>query len=110
LLGARVRVGVVFPRRITVGVKSLREWLAEGEQLYGQALAEYQNLQAQLEQLERALTAKRGEVNQIAQVIGKSPPAEQGKRLSAQLIEADAAPTGAVTRALTGRGLGLGRA
>jgi hypothetical protein len=89
-----------------LSVKSLREWLAEGEQLYGQAMAEYQNLQAQLEQLERALATKRGEVNQIAQVIGKPPPTEQGKRLSAQLVEVDAAPAGAVTRALTGRGLG----
>ena len=90
-----------------MSTKSLREWLAEGEQLYNQAMGEYRGLEAQLEQLERSLGAKRAEVNQIAQVINK-PPVEASRRLSAQLVEPQEVPAvvGTVTRALTGRGLG----
>jgi hypothetical protein len=90
-----------------VSTKSLRDWLAEGEQLYNQAMGEYRGLEAQLEQLEKALGIKRVEVNQIAQVINK-PPVEATRRLTAQLVEAQEIPTtvGNVTRALTGRGLG----
>ena len=90
-----------------MSTKSLRDWLAEGEQLYNQAMGEYRGLEAQLEQLEKALGHKRAEVNQIAQVVNK-PPVEATRRLSAQLVEAQDVPTvvGNVTRALTGRGLG----
>ena len=90
-----------------MSTKSLRDWLAEGEQLYNQAMGEYRGLEAQLEQLEKALGLKRAEVNQIAQVVNK-PPVEATRRLSAQLVEAQDVPTvvGNVTRALTGRGLG----
>jgi hypothetical protein len=90
-----------------VSTKSLRDWLAEGEQIYNQAMGEYRSLEAQLEQLEKSLGAKRTEVNQIAQVINK-PPVEPTRRLSAQLVEVQEVPTvvGNVTRALTGRGLG----
>jgi hypothetical protein len=68
---------------------------------------EYRGLEAQLEQVEKALGAKRTEVNQIAQVVGKAP-VEPTRRLSAQLVEAESVPTvvGTMTRALTGRGLG----
>jgi hypothetical protein len=92
-----------------VSIKSLKDWLAEGEQLYGQALGEYRNLESQLDQLEQALSVKREEVNQIAQVIGK-PALENARRLSAELVESTSAPgvMGSVTRALTGRGLGRG--
>jgi hypothetical protein len=90
-----------------LSTKSLRDWLAEGELLYNQAMNDYRGLEAQLEQIEKALGAKRTEVNQIAQVVGK-PPVEPTRRLSAQLIEAESVPTvvGTMTRALTGRGLG----
>jgi hypothetical protein len=89
-----------------MGVKSLREWIAEGEALYNSAMSDYRTLEAQLEQLEQQLLAKRAEVNQIASVIGK-PPVETAKRVSAQIVEAESIPTvmGTVTRALTGRGI-----
>ncbi len=90
--------------------KSLSEWLTEGEALYNAALAEYQNIEAQLDELEARLAAKKTEVNQIAQVIGK-PPVESNRRLTAQLVE-DHGPNSVpnspatIARALTGRGLG----
>ena len=90
--------------------KSLSEWLTEGEALYNAALAEYQNIEAQLDELEARLAAKKTEVNQIAQVIGK-PPVESNRRLTAQLVEEhgpNSVPNSPATiaRALTGRGLG----
>ena len=95
--------------------KSFRDWLSEGEQLYAAALNEYQGIEAQIDDLEQRLLAKKAEVNQIAHVIGK-PPVEGNRRLSAQLVESDAhnmnnvnsAPAGNVARALSGRGL-IGR-
>ena len=44
-------------------------------------------MEAQLDELERKLAAKRAEVNQIASVVGKSP-VEGTRRLSAQLVTA----------------------
>jgi hypothetical protein len=90
--------------------KSLKEWLAEGEQLYGAAMREYQELESQIDELERKLMAKKEEVNQIADVIGK-PPVESSRRLSAQLVEEHAPNSvpnspATIARALTGRGLG----
>ncbi|MBV8781966.1 MAG: hypothetical protein JO353_11265 [Phycisphaerae bacterium] len=90
------------------GVKSFRDWLTEGEMLYNTALAEFNALEADIEQLEQRLAAKRAEVNQIAHVIGK-PPVEGTRRLTAQIIDAEphtanAAPTGNIARALSGRG------
>jgi hypothetical protein len=90
--------------------KSLHEWLQEGESLYNSALAEYQNIEAQLDELEAKLAAKKAEVNQIAQVVGK-PPVESSRRLTAQLVEEhgpNSVPNSPATiaRALTGRGLG----
>ena len=90
--------------------KSLNDWLAEGEALYNAALAEYQQLEAQLDELEARLAAKRAEVNQIAQVVGK-PPIENSQRLTAQLVD-DTGPQSVpnspatIARALTGRQLG----
>ena len=90
--------------------KSLQEWLQQGEHLYNEALKEYQHIEAQLDQLELQLTAKKAEVNQIASVIGK-PPVESNRRLSAQLVE-DHGPQSiphsqaTIARALTGRALG----
>lgn len=90
--------------------KSLSEWLQEGEHLYNQALKEFQAIEAQLDELEQRLTAKKAEVNQIASVIGK-PPVEGNRRLSAQLVEEHGPQSiphsqATIARALTGRALG----
>jgi hypothetical protein len=90
--------------------KSFKDWLAEGESLYAATLKEYQAIEAQLDDLEARLVAKKNEVNQIAQVIGK-PPVESNRRLTAQLVD-DHGPNSVpnspatIARALTGRGLG----
>ena len=90
--------------------KSLNDWLKEGEQLYAEAMSEYQSIEAQLDELEVKLAAKKNELNQIAQVIGK-PPVEGQRRLTAQLVDEqgpNSVPNSPATiaRALTGRGLG----
>ena len=90
--------------------KSLQEWLTEGEQLYNAALTEFQQIEAQLDELENKLAAKKAEVNQIAQVVGK-PPVESNRRLTAELVDQhgpNSVPNSPATiaRALTGRGLG----
>ena len=90
--------------------KSLNEWLQQGEHLYNEALKEYQAIEAQLDQLEQQLAAKKAEVNQIASVIGK-PPVEGNRRLTAQLVEEHAPASiphsqATIARALTGRALG----
>ncbi len=90
--------------------KSLHDWLQEGESLYNATLAEYQNMESQLDELEARLAAKKAELNQIAQVVGK-PPVESNRRLTAQLVD-DHGPhsvpnsPATIARALTGRGLG----
>ena len=90
--------------------KSLQEWLTEGESLYAAALQEFQSLETQLEELESKLAAKKAELNQIAQVVGK-PPLENNRRLTAQLVD-DHGPQSVpnspatIARALTGRQLG----
>jgi hypothetical protein len=94
--------------------KSFQDWLREGENLYDGAMSEYQAIEAQLEDLERQLTEKKSEVNQIAEIIGK-PPVESNRRLTAQIIEGNGSNTGntqnpssaaAIARAITGRSLG----
>jgi hypothetical protein len=93
--------------------KTLQDWLSEGEQLYNAALAEYSALETQLAELEAKLAAKKAEVNQIAQVVGK-PNVESSRtsnRLTAELIDPhtpNSVPNSPATiaRALTGRGLG----
>ncbi len=90
--------------------KSLGDWLKEGEDLYATAMSDYQSIEAQLDELEVKLAAKKNELNQIAQVIGK-PPVESHRRLTAQLVDEtgpNSVPNSPATiaRALTGRGLG----
>jgi hypothetical protein len=90
--------------------KSFKDWISEGESLYNTTLKEYQSIEQQLDDLEAKLAAKKAEVNQIAQVIGK-PPVETNRRLTAQLVEEhgpNSVPNSPATiaRALTGRGLG----
>ena len=90
--------------------KSLQDWLQEGEALYDAAVAEYRSIESQLDELEERLAAKREEINQIAQVVGK-PPVESTRRLTAELVD-DHGPNSVpnspatIARALTGRGLG----
>ena len=93
--------------------KSLREWLTEGEELYGNAMREYEALEAQLEHLEAQLAAKREELNHIGQVIGKAAITEAAPRRSpsVQIIDTHApgsipASRHTIAKALTGRGLG----
>ena len=95
---------------------NFQEWLQQGEALYQAALKEYHEIEAQLDDLEAKLVAKQGEVNQIAQVIGK-PPVEASRRLGTQLVSGteiidlpgagDRAPTAgsnaSIARALTGK-------
>jgi seryl-tRNA synthetase len=91
--------------------KTFKDWLGEGEQLYTQAMEEYQALEKQIEDLEGQLQAKREEVNQMATVIGK-PPLEPMRKHNVQIVEA-AGPgsvphsRNTIAKALTGRGLGL---
>ena len=92
-------------------MKTFNEWLNEGEQLYSLAVDEFKAIEAQINDLELQLTAKKGEVNQIAQIIGK-PVVEHTRRVTAEVIEATqvgsamgaAIPIGRLARALTGRG------
>lgn len=89
--------------------KSIAEWMREGEELYAQAMREYQELEQQLTDVEKRLSAKQDELNQIAQIIGK-PIVEGNRRLTAQLVE-DHGPqsvpnsSATIARALAGRTL-----
>ena len=107
MTGAMYNSGSAWRTDVT---KSLTEWLQEGEALYNAALAEFQGIEAQLDELEAKLAAKKAEVNQIAAVIGK-PPVESNRRLTAELVDQhgpNSVPNSPATiaRALTGRGLG----
>ncbi len=85
--------------------KSFQEWISEGESLYEAAINEFRAMETQLEELEARLSGKQAEVNQIAQVIGK-PPVESNRKVAAQIMEANTAPSGApsiIARALSGR-------
>ena len=88
--------------------KNFQEWLSEGERLYEVALHEYQDLETQLDELEKRLAEKHSELNQIAHMIGK-PPVENSRRVSGLVVEPErnAAPSSpaAIARALTGRGI-----
>jgi hypothetical protein len=91
--------------------KTIKDWLHEGEELYGQAIQEFHALEAQLEELEARLSAKQDEVNQIAAIIGKSPVELNHRRPSVQIVEGHApgsipASRSTIAKALTGRGLG----
>jgi hypothetical protein len=90
--------------------KSIKEWLQEGEGIYESAMREYQELEAQIFDLEQRLAAKREEVNMIAEKLGKTP-VESSKRLSAEIVERGqnnsvANSPSTIAKALTGRGFG----
>ena len=93
-------------------MKTFNEWLNEGEQLYSLAVDEFKAIEAQINELNLRLSEKKGEVNQIAQIIGK-PVVEPARRVTAEVVEASqmpvsavgaAIPIGRLARALTGRG------
>ena len=97
---------------LVLTMKTFNEWLNEGEQLYSLAVDEFKAIEAQINDLELQLTAKKSEVNQIAQIIGK-PVVENARRVTAEVVEASqmpissvgaAIPIGRLARALTGRG------
>lgn len=90
--------------------KSIKDWLAEGEQIYGASMDEYQQLEAQIMELEQKLAVKREEANVIAEKLGK-PPIETSRRLNAEIIDRGAPNSvpnspNTIARALTGRGFG----
>jgi len=91
--------------------KSFKDWLGEGEELYNATLAEFQQLEAQLVDLEQRLASKKAEVNQIAGVIGKQPVESTNRRMTAEIIDPGQGNNlsnspATIARALTGRGLG----
>jgi hypothetical protein len=92
--------------------KSIKDWLAEGEQIFGAALDEYQTMESQIIELEQRLAIKREEVNVLAEKLGK-PPLEASRRLTAEIVERgqpNSVPNSpsTIARALTGRGFGRG--
>jgi len=104
-----LRSPMMFSIGGAVVAKSIQDWMREGEDLYNAAFKEFQELEAQLADLEGRLTAKQAEVNQIAGIIGK-PPVEGNRRLAAQLIDErgpNSVPNSSATiaRALAGRQL-----
>lgn len=93
-----------------MSIKSIKDWLAEGESIYDAALREHQELENQIIELEQRLAVKRDEVNQIAEKLNK-PPLEPSRRLSAEIVDrgqAGAVPNSpnTIARALTGRAFG----
>jgi hypothetical protein len=89
--------------------RSFKDWIAEGESLYQNALAEFRELEGQIEEIERKLAVKREEVNEIARVVGKEPIAELKKPIQGVEVidrgQPHAIPTsaGTIARAITGR-------
>lgn len=51
--------------------KSIHDWLSAGQALYAAALDELGALGAAADELEQRICEKRGQVNQIARIIGK---------------------------------------
>ncbi len=100
-------------------MKSFKEWLSEGEQIYAQAMSEYDELEAQLADLQQRLAQKKAEVNEIAAVIGKPavsrPEPGRVERVtasaSAQFIERDSpgsvpASRQTIAKVLAGKSIG----
>lgn len=88
-------------------MKSFNEWVSEGETIYSDALKEYQAIESQIAQLESQREAKKAQVNQIAQIIGK-PPVVNAIRLTTEFVENDVPLTrkiGSSPRALINRGI-----
>lgn len=73
-------------------MKSVKDWLSEGESLYSTLVQEFQNVQQQMAELERSLTEKKTEVEQLAQVIAragfKAPPRFEFEDPTPRVVEA----------------------
>jgi molecular chaperone GrpE (heat shock protein) len=93
-------------------VKNFKDWMAEGDTIYHEALHEYQELEKQLEALENRLAAKKAELDEISRVTGK-PEVQSNRKIAAHIIEEPAngvigsgpIPAGTMARALSGRGI-----
>lgn len=53
-------------------MKSVKDWLSEGESLYSTLVQEFQSVQQQMVELEQTLASKKTEVDQLAQVIARA--------------------------------------
>ena len=89
--------------------KSIAEWIREGEELYVVALKDFEDLETQLQDIERRHAIKKDEVNQIARIIGK-PPVEGSRRVVAELVDdldslTVSNSSSTIARALTGRNI-----
>jgi hypothetical protein len=89
--------------------KSIAEWMREGEELYLGAVRDFEDLEAQLQDIEKRHAIKKDEVNQIARIIGK-PMVEGNRRVVAELVDDidSMSPTNSsstIARALTGRNI-----
>lgn len=89
-------------------MKTIQEWIREGEELYSGAIKELQDLEAQMAELDARLSAKASEVNQIAGIIGK-PAVDQPRRITAHLVDEQgsgigggSAASATIARALAG--------
>jgi len=87
--------------------RNFKDWIAEGDVMYQNAMGEYRELESQIEELERKLILKRDEVNEIARVVGKEA-LDGGKKLSAEIVDrghVNSVPNSAntIARAITGR-------
>lgn len=89
--------------------KSIAEWMREGEELYLSALRDFEELETQLQDIEKRHAVKKDEVNQIARIIGK-PMVEGNRRVVAELVDdigsmSVSNSSSTIARALTGRNL-----
>ena len=90
-------------------VKTIQDWMREGEELYESTVRDCQNIENQIRELEQRLADKHGEVNRLGQILGK-PLAESNRRVTAQIIDDHGHATVVntpvtIARALSGRGL-----
>jgi len=53
-------------------MKSVKDWLTEGESLYSTLVEEFQSVRQQMTELEQTLATKKLEVDQLAQVIARA--------------------------------------
>ena len=62
-------------------MRSVKDWLGEGEALYGALVQEFQNIQQQMSDMEQLIAEKKLEVDQLAQLIGR-PGMDRNRRAS----------------------------
>ena len=81
-------------------MKTIQEWIREGEELYTAAIKELQDLEAQMAELDARLSSKASEVNQIAGIIGK-PAVDAPRRITAHLVDEHGTSVGGSTASAT---------